>query len=578
MRVRSKPSLAIAVLAFAWLMATGAIAQKWCARPSGAAIQAAVYSDTARLLPLLNKLAGNRRFVVLRKPEQSNLGDQKAFVDAYGEAVPETAREQGWSEDRIQAYMSKVPEFAESTLNELKYNGEMQDSDGSITKTAYVYSNSPSFENERGKKGATIEGTPEQFEKLLISNGENEPPLVYQLIKDWGAKIIFVSGFDISKGFIDGLPSGYSVIRLPERLSEAEGNLAAIVMGSSERDITVLFAMPTREEEARAWGFDAQKAADYAAAGAKALKKVRASGATVVELQGLSPDTIASKAEALKAQGAQIVILGEGADGGTAFRLPGQSEPYRLDQHGSAMNDAMLMFCNSELAQLPGAISVVGRIYIDEATRIVSALAGDKPQPKAGDRIQIDDFLAADNRISNWLRDVAAASTRNELVVYRYAYIAPCGSPGAEPCPPEEPPVPAGEAGGSAPKSPPWPVFFGYGALGGSAKEFLRWRSLVLRGRGPRYQAPLFILLSGGFILFAGAVGALFAPISPYPAFAPIIAFTAGVGLEEIVRLASKLKVWAPNVPLGGESDLPPLGPKPKAATKPPTVLEFLRR
>ena len=65
---------------------------------------------------------------------------------------------------------------------------------------------------------------------------------------------------------------------IPLTFQHAEQRLAAVAANADPTGTAVLFAMPTRPEEALKWGFEAQKAQDYAAAGAKTLRKLKSSG------------------------------------------------------------------------------------------------------------------------------------------------------------------------------------------------------------------------------------------------------------------------------------------------------------
>ena len=86
--------------------------------------------------------------------------------------------------------------------------------------------------------------------------------------------------------------------------------------------------------------------------------------------------------------------------------------------------------------------------------------------------------------------------------------------------------------------------------VGGFLREIVRWKRLSDRKRQDLYVRPAYLAISVIEILLGIWVAILFAGLVAQT-FKPIIAFVAGVGVEEVVRRAAKLKVWIPSVPLG---------------------------
>ncbi|HYI65229.1 MAG TPA: hypothetical protein VEW71_10125 [Allosphingosinicella sp.] len=562
---RSQKTLTFILLLF--LVPFGAIAQVWCSRPSGAGIQAALHTDTKAMLPLLERLAGGGNYLVLRRPSAANLGDAEAFRAAYVESA--RSQELGIPDERLY-------ESAQQNLDELADSGTMSGSDGA-TATAYLYSNSARFaqvQRERGEErnqGGALEGTPQQFEQLLTQNG-NEPPRIHRLLREWNITTVFVSGFEISREFIEGLPPGHTVIKIPDRPEANSTDLFATALDADPRHTAILFAMPTTAADARAWGFDSERAQDYASAGAAAQRSLNRAGIEVVNLKGMSSEAIAQHYRQLRERGMRVTLLGEGADNGASVRIPGATEPFRLADHRAAMDGVSLMFCNSTEANLPSSLSVMGRIYINEAERMILALAAPLA-PATPIAISRDQLGAAKHYRSSWIAEIARLGGTDNVTMHRFA-----DSGGCDPSRPNDPTCPPSTGDGRTvspngeppvPPSNPRLWLFVVGMVGGSLKEFMRWRQLAHRGRIDQYSTPLFYLFTLGFVLFAGAVGLLFGQLIPNENLGLIVGFTAGVGLEEIVRLAAKLRIWKPNVPLGSGDH---------TSLRPASVSEFLRR
>jgi hypothetical protein len=119
-------------------------------------------------------------------------------------------------------------------------------------------------------------------------------------------------------------------------------------------------------------------------------------------------------------------------------------------------------------------------------------------------------------------------------------------------------------------------VLYGLGAFGAFLKEFFRWRKISERRRFDLFFKPAYLFFSAVFIASGGLVGELF---GSWSASGPmgvgmghVVAWVAGVGLEEVVKRAAQLRIWTPAVAHGTDSDAG-LGPE----QYPASALEFLR-
>ena len=121
-------------------------------------------------------------------------------------------------------------------------------------------------------------------------------------------------------------------------------------------------------------------------------------------------------------------------------------------------------------------------------------------------------------------------------------------------------------------------TLLGLGGFGAFLKEFFRWRTLADRKRTDLFLKPEFILFSCLFIASGAVVGLIFGSWSASgpmgPGMGHIVAWVAGVGIEEIVRRAAKLQIWTPSVAQGQLANANGALPAPTQ----PSLLEFLRR
>jgi hypothetical protein len=95
-----------------------------------------------------------------------------------------------------------------------------------------------------------------------------------------------------------------------------------------------------------------------------------------------------------------------------------------------------------------------------------------------------------------------------------------------------------------------WTIFV-VGMLGGAARELLRWRQLHARNQLGKFVKPIYLAIAGIQILLCGGVAMIFAPLAPLQDFVLATAFASGVGFELIVKQASKLRIWSPEVKQG---------------------------
>ncbi|QYC11514.1 hypothetical protein [Brevundimonas nasdae] len=560
-----------ALIVIAPLIAT---AQTWCPKPSAAAAREILFQSTEALRPAVDKIVGGRRYLLIRKPSGENIRDEAAYQRTYVDTVIQTHSDPRRGEPQYEEELRTVASQAaiEDFENAIAGNvGKAED--GQTVEMVYFYSNAPRFREDVDipgvEHGAVMEGWAGEFDALFKSG--DKPARLPELLRKWRIEHIVVDDVEIDPLLLNRLPKATTIIKLP-RDAEAMEPLISLAQGRIGDDRAVIFALPTTIAQGLQWGMTQHRAEQFAHHGARIKSTLLRQGVRMIDLTGKSPAEVEGELISLRSSGLKLAVIGEAANGGAGFRIPGQAAPVEVSGSvAKALNGALLLYCNSSAAQSNG-VSVVGRVYSAQSQNFILAMFGADDggvpehasnQPSGPDgwpspwpapttlNLAATWVMQMNDPTSNWMLDLATLAD-GKLVVGEFNYVAP---------PPPSPPPPPPPL-----ELPPWIGLALVGAVGGAAKEFFRWRTLVLRARASKFLRPEYLATSAGFIVLAGFVGALFGSLFQELA-GLVVAFTAGVGLEEIIARGSRLEIWNPQgVDLNDQAD------------EEPSPQEFLKR
>jgi len=571
---------ALACVALSLVLAVTALAApEWCARPVGTATREAIWAAFQPLIPQMKKLDGEHDFAIISTPK---LGTISSNSSAYREGfrrsyITNFLRDKGDQEqelvhdpdlaplivaqnsaietevDRVMAetngrysreFVRIVVNFAEdvsqrdtSKLEDQAFGaGETDYTDktasGETVGITYVYASSAHFRDRVG-----IEGV-EHGAALLTTGDElsqvyNDP----RGFKEYLKNVRFV--------FVDNIPPGASsplegpdrvLIRLPAMENGSYADIIGFAHGDKKKRFTVFSLLPESNDAAKPWNLDEHLTRSYVAAGRTIAKQLKRSG--MKRGTWTSPETLAAAIEDAVKAGYSPILVGESTDGGRV-RLAGTSAPFDPETLSEAARKAAyFIFCNSSQGKANReGFTIEGKIYVNAVAELLGTFATDDQKT--------ENSREHATGLNEWLRSTLDSLTQNAdsdgtktVDVYKYS-----GRPIAA-VPPNGTQTPGGDHTGENPVSY---LLFLYGAFGGVCSEFFRWRALLRRPRGPQFITPIYMVLSGMFVLLAGGVGFVFGRLAPSELLQTIAAFIAGVGLEEVIKRASRLK--APNVP-----------------------------
>jgi hypothetical protein len=97
------------------------------------------------------------------------------------------------------------------------------------------------------------------------------------------------------------------------------------------------------------------------------------------------------------------------------------------------------------------------------------------------------------------------------------------------------------------------------------AREFFRWRRLRATQRHDLFLKPTLLMISAIELFLGGLTAVVFQNLAPLPSVRLPLSFVAGAGVEVIVKLAVKGKIWNPAVRQGA------------AGPEKPSFLEYMR-
>lgn len=563
-----------------FLAAAALAAPEWCARPIGTATREAMWASIQPLIPQMKQVAGKHDFAIISTPKLATIsnnssayreGFRRSYITNFLQdkadhekalvSDPELASVISPQDAAVEAEVSRVMtetnnkystefvriavNFAEDVSrrdaakleNQALLSGESEYTDistsGKPIGITYVYSSSAYFRERVGvdgaEHGATLLTTGDDLKKVY-----DDPRGLHQYLKN------------VRYVFIDNLPPGASsplegpnrvLIRLPAMENGSYADIVGFTHGDKQRRFTVFSLLPESTEAAKPWNLDEHLIRSYVAAGRTIAKELKRSG--MERGAWTSPETLAAAIEDAVKAGQNPILIGESADEGRV-RLAGMSTSFDPEVlSDTARKASYFIFCNSSDGKANrDGFSIEGKVYVNMVANLLGTLATDVKKTE-NSREQ----ATAPNQ---WLRSILdllgpRVEDANKIVeVYKYN-----GRPKAAATPTG---IAVGQAKGDHPEENPVPyLLLLYGAFGGACSEFFRWRALLNRPRGPQYLTPAYFAVSCIFVLLAGGVGFVFGRLAPNDLLQTVAAFIAGVGLEEVIKRASRLK--SPNVP-----------------------------
>jgi hypothetical protein len=526
----------------------------WCPLPSAVEMRDATYEQSEGVRGFAEQLVGpGDNYVFIRRvdaPTQLAISNRELSI-AVGEKPPTI--------EEARAMVREDPNIA-LLANEPIW---------------YAYSSSTDFKNRVEQeginfaRGSVLEMTKPLEEGLLGGSADRRAAEeIESVIRNSDPRLIILEGDRVpelnietsKRTMILKVSSGGSLEALKSRV-----NLLRGMNEASNEDVAILNLMPTRAEEATVWGFDRDLAEAYATNGARV--------ASDLERYGFAGDGTTSREKALAtiAQAAQgkryLVLVGESSNDGASVRIPGTNEVLtskdfeNLPEHVTVLG----MVCGSAntLAKI-NALSVVGTIFTNDIRRILRVGLDHRPHATVAEYLDIPvgehPVVAATARVATryGAKEVEPAGSRPEgvrMVLYKGTVIGMQAVP-APSSPPPPPPSPVIV----------WWKLFLAGVVGGSSREVMRWKRLAERKRADKYREPIFIIVSIVELVLGGIVAVFVGRTITSERFMYLVAFVAGAGFEQIVRLGAKLQIWTPAVPHGNA-----------ATDRRGSILEYLR-
>jgi hypothetical protein len=436
----------------------------------------------------------------------------------------------------------------------------------------FVYSSSTAFQSgfkqQMGQdvtKGLDLELEPGQGKKIFTDKDLNLNVFGY-LMDVAHPKVFIVEGdCEIPEGYFRQFPDPPLVLHLRSSYSADNAQKSMDVISrlreTPAQDIAVFSLIPPDPAAMVAWQFDDFKANLYAENAKKILSDLANWGASTAKPT--------SKEEFLNAvknsPQSTFVLIGESSDGGKSIRIPGTNAVLTAEDFSGIPSSKRIigLICGSEhmVAQYPG-LSVIGTIFTDQSQTILRFALDRRPAATTAEFIDGGENFYGKVVFTTALGFYGASAVTVHVLE----------------APPPTPTVPTdNQLTYSVDKNPPPSnlMLLGLGAFGAFLKEFLRWRTLAVHKRTDLFLTPGFIFFSALFIACGAVVGLIFGswtasgPVGV--GMAHIVAWVAGVGIEELVRRAAKLQIWTPPVAMGqlAEGSLP--------TPTQPSLLEFLR-
>jgi hypothetical protein len=570
-RIYSRLLLVVALLLS---FATGAYSETatWCGKLPGLLERNYAYDESGPAIKLAEALAGaGEPFLYIR---QTSVKTQALASSASAAVAITSASDKSKDVPKITAAqaqeMMKDPEL-QPVLN--NFVGLFKESEAE--PNWYFYSNSARFSNYFARK--VLLETPEKGAVLLMDKAGEEKFLnraVTDVAQYLNVGLILVEGatsvdFSLPRNakshpLILKLQTAGNVDhnRLSERIETAD-----LLQSAKSDTVSVLFLMPETKADARAWGFNEEKSAQYATNGKRIMRDLDNYGLTKATAKPKSREAaVAAVNAASGSKRSLIVVVGESGDGG-GVRVPGSTEVLRPEDLSSSTKNMGIvgLVCNSQklLAERKG-LGVIGTIYTDQI-RAIARIYFDNRDP-ASYREYLDvPYKATATPASHLIDSVASvakhmtvdAEGSHEFPVLFTVISQPSSSTGANATDSS-----AGVAQNatsaqelSSNSQSALAILFLSGVVGALGREILRWRRLSSRRRADLFRKPKYLAISAVQVILGGAVAVIFGRLASDP-WTYVIGFVSGAGLEELVRRAMKLQVWTPPVAHGaGESE-----------------------
>ena len=437
----------------------------------------------------------------------------------------------------------------------------------------FVYSSSSAFQSgfkeQTGQdvtKGMDLEVAAGEGKKIFTDEKINLNVFGYLMQVTHPKVFIFEGDCEIPEGYFREFADPPLVLHLRSSTSDDNVKRGMDVVSSLRetpaQDIGVFCLIPPDPSAMGPWQFDEFKANLYAENAKKILSDLANWGAPTT-----MPTSKDEFLEALKdSPHSTFVLIGESSDGGKSIRIPGTNAVLTAqDISGIPSSKRIIgLICGSEntVAEYPG-LSVIGTIFTDQSQTILRFALDRRPAATSAEFID-----GGENFFGKVVFTTALGFSGTSALTVRLLE-----------APPLAPAMPADNRLTDSPDTdaPPGSLtLLGLGGFGAFLKEFFRWRALALRKRTVLFLKPEFIFFSCIFIACGAVVGLIFGSWSARGpmgvGFGHIVAWVAGVGIEELVRRAAKLKIWTPSVAQGqpAEGSLP--------TPTQPSLLEFLRR
>lgn len=433
----------------------------------------------------------------------------------------------------------------------------------------YVYSNSKSIQNyfmnnfqQDISKGYTLymdRATESRF--FYDYDGKNKMGIFSALNKmnknEQPIKLIIIDG---DFGFKTDVIKDFSVEPLVLKINSENQKIGGLMLSridiinklkkADANKISIFNLLPQRIQEAEIWGYDNYLAELYTVNGQRINQNINKYGYNINT--GRNKVEIIENINFALSNNDFIIIIGESNDARKVLRIPGSNDVITrndLQNINIPSNKYIIgLICGSEniLEGFEG-ISVIGRIYTDETKKILQFIL-DKRIPATS--VEFLNYGMID--FGNLCEVFPNIPLKSDLHLSAVLLGGKYGELGANVAGivHNKMETNANEQNNFNKQI----VLFYLGILGGISREIIRWKRIFRTKKKDLYLNKKFIVIAIIEIMLGAFISIIFISIEN-ELVRNMVGFTVGVGFEELVRRAAKLKIWIPEVSQGSDEN-----------------------
>lgn len=439
----------------------------------------------------------------------------------------------------------------------------------------YVFTNDKAFQKEyaaaseqditTGFMEQMHPSSPNKFLENYADIGPNQGILDF-FESSVAPRLVIIEG-DISPPFayLKRADNPPLILKVPKgSISNNTRNVSSL-LAAAPSEFLVIHLLPESSDAVKPWRLDAQKADDFVIVGKRVADDIANYGATISRVKTRQEFT-----ETLKsAHGKHVILIGESPDGGRSVLLPGTDERLSSNDIPNSGSWASIhgLFCDSaHFLSGHSGMSLHGTLYTSQTREILQLVLDKRTVGSTKEYFLLSPI--EENWILRTLITLGTLTLGGSTVTLGSSSVAD-GAASSSAGMPVASIVAEGiltPSGAERSSSRGFAGLYLSGCLGALLRELFRWKRIFSQRRKKAFYRAPYIIISFILILLAGFCGVIFAG-DYLGQFQLPVAFVCGAGLEMLVSLSAKLKIWTPTIPQGAQA-------KQEA---PPSMNEFLR-